>query len=71
MGRLLSEGQGATSILISGGSMMRRRRFLPPPPQRTQFFHFRIHFHQKVPASEVGAAPRPAGRRPQREILSL
>ena len=27
------------------------------PPHRTQFFHFRIHFHQKVPTSEVHAPP--------------
>ena len=31
------------------------------PPNGIQFFHFRIRFHRKVPASEVGA--------PQREIL--
>ena len=28
-----------------------------PPPFRTQFFHFRIHIHQKAPASEVEAPP--------------
>ena len=27
------------------------------PPYRTQFFHFHIHFHQKVPTSEVHAPP--------------
>ena len=26
-----------------------------PPPHGTQFFHFHIHFHQKVPTSEVHA----------------
>ena len=39
---------------------------MPPPPHGTQFFHFRIHFHQKVPMSEVhapltGARPPPTG----------
>ena len=29
-----------------------------PPPNGTQFFHFRIHFHQKAPASEVDAPHR-------------
>ena len=28
-----------------------------PPPHGTQFFCFRIHFHQKVPTSEVHAPP--------------
>ena len=28
-----------------------------PPPHGTQFFHFRIHFCQKVPVSEVHAPP--------------
>ena len=27
------------------------------PPYGTQFFHFRIHFHRKVPTSEVHAPP--------------
>ena len=27
------------------------------PPYGTQFFRFRIHFHQKVPTSEVHAPP--------------
>ena len=31
-------------------------------PYGTQFFHFHIHFHQKVPASEVHASPM--GARP-------
>ena len=38
------------------------------PPYGTQFFHFRIHFHQKVPTSEVHAPPL-TGARPLREIL--
>ena len=29
-----------------------------PPPNGIKFFHFRIRFHQKVPASEVGAPQR-------------
>ena len=40
-------------VTIIGGSRGRRRR-----PPRIQFFHFRIHFHRKVPASEVGAPPQ-------------
>ena len=34
----------------------------PPPPNRINFFCFRIHFHQKLYASEVDAPP--TGRRP-------
>ena len=34
---------------------------MPPPPNRIHFFHFRIHFHRKVYASEVGAPPPPTG----------
>ena len=37
------------------------------PPYGTKFFHFHIHFHQKVPTSEVhtpptGARPPPYGK---------
>ena len=40
----------------------------PPPPNGIQFFRFRICFHQKVPALEVGTPPM-ARHPPQREIL--
>ena len=33
------------------------RRARRMSPYGTQFFHFRIHFHQKVPMSEVHACP--------------
>ena len=36
-----------------GGSRGRTRR--KPPPYGTQFFRFRIYFHQKAPTSEVHA----------------
>ena len=28
------------------------------PPYRTQFFHFRTHFHLKVPTSEAKTSPK-------------
>ena len=31
------------------------------PPHGTQFFRFRIHFHRKVPTSEVHSPPMGAG----------
>ena len=37
------------------------------PPYGTQFFCFRIHFHQKVVMSDIDAPI--TGRRPLREIL--
>ena len=37
------------------GSVPGARPPPPPPPHGTQFFHFRIHFHRKVPTSEVHA----------------
>ena len=46
------------SWLSIGGSRGRCRRPHPPPPNGIKFFHFRIRFHQKVPASEVGAPQR-------------
>ena len=55
-------------MLFIGGSRVGRagaRR-----PYGTQFFHFRIHFHQKVPVSAVHAPPTGA-HLPLREILDL
>ena len=49
-----------------GGSRGRARR--TPPPYGTQFFRFCIHFHQKVPMSEVHAPPNGCTP-PLREIL--
>ena len=51
-----------------------RARRTPPPPHGTQFFHFHIHFHRRVPMSEVHAPPPLMGARPPpppplREIL--
>ena len=44
------------SFIHSGGS--RGGRCLrTTPPNEIQFFHFHIHFHQKVSASEVGTPP--------------
>ena len=48
LGRALADPGGAASV---------------SPPNRINFFHFRICFHQKVYASEVGAPP-PTGRPP-------
>ena len=41
---------------IIGGSTY--KIFHCTPPYGTQFFHFHIHFLQKVPASEVNAPPK-------------
>ena len=38
-------------------------------PHGTQFFRFRIHFHRKVPTSEVHAPPLMGARPALREIL--
>ena len=43
------------SISSIGGSRGRARR---TPPYGTKFFHFHIHFQQKVPMSEVHAPRR-------------
>ena len=35
-----------------------------PSPYGTKFFHFRIHFHRKVPASEVDSHQRVGAQNP-------
>ena len=40
------------ALVDSGGALPAH-----PPPNGIQFFHFCIHFHQKVPASKVGTPP--------------
>ena len=48
---------GIISLADLGGDVPGAR------PHGTQFFHFRIHFHQKALTSEVHAPP-PMGARP-------
>ena len=43
-----------SSVITSGGSTFKNFR-RTPPTYGTQFFHFRIHLHRKVPVSEAHA----------------
>ena len=61
---------GSNSFIFTYIFIGRSEGSLPAcPPNRIQIFHFRIHFCQKVPTSEVGA-PQWLGT-PQQKILDL
>ena len=57
-------GQGASTNSIGGS----RGRAGCTPPYGTKFFHFRIHFCQKVPTLEVQAPPNGSTTPPNRSM---